>query len=202
MAAVIARFTRYVPPGKVNYFARSRLRHGASDRLGGMKYIFVLLITLCCIPLTANATPGEVPVGGMLPDVSMQGLSGESAMLSSYRGKPLIINVWASYCPPCLAEMGSIERLQQRHGEHFNVIGISIDDYRDRARGFLQKAGTTFPHYIDHALKLENMLGANSIPLTVLVDGEGRVLHKVHGARQWDSPAIIEAINRTFEIQQ
>ena len=77
--------------------------------------------------------------------------------------------------------MGSLERLWQRYGTQFNVIGISIDDYPNRAEVFLDKAKTTFPHYIDHRLTLENMLGANSIPLTVLIDAQGRVLHKVHG---------------------
>ena len=183
----------------INY---PRLLHGASDKLGSMKYILALFISLFCIPLMVNATPGEVPIGDILRDVPMQGLSGNSVMLSDYRGKPLIINVWASYCPPCLAEMGSLERLQQRYSKHFNVIGISIDDYPDRAKAFLRKANTTFLHYIDHELKLENMFGANTIPLTLLIDEQGRVLQKVRGAREWDSPHIIEGISKTFKIKK
>ena len=166
-----------------------------------MNYILALFISLSCIPLMVNATPGEVPVGGILRDLPMQGLSGDSLMLSDYRGKPLIINVWASYCSPCLAEMGSLERLKQRFGKDVNVIGISIDDYPERARAFLHQANTTFLHYIDHQLKLENMLGANTIPLTLLIDEEGRVLHKVRGAREWDSPNVIEAISEAFKIK-
>jgi len=175
----------------------ARLSHDA----GSMACIFALFISLACISLTANATPGEVRIGEILPDGPMQGLTGYSLMLSDYRGKPLIINVWASYCSPCLAEMGSLERLQKRYSKDFNLIGISIDDYPDRAKVFLRKAKTTFPHYIDHELKLENMLGANSIPLTVLIDAQGRVLHKVRGAREWDSPDIIEAIGKIFKIK-
>ncbi len=166
-----------------------------------MKYLLAILISLSCIPFSVGATPGEVPIGGILRNMPMQGLTGDSLMLSDYRGKPLIINVWASYCPPCLSEMGSLERLQQRYSEHVNVIGISIDDYPERAHVFLDKANTTFLHYIDHHLQLENMLGANSIPLTLLIDAQSRVLYKVRGARQWDSPEIIEAIGKTFEIK-
>jgi thiol-disulfide isomerase/thioredoxin len=166
-----------------------------------MAYIFSLIISLSSISFTANATPGEVKIGDILRDEPMQGLTGYSLMLSEYRGKPLIINVWASYCPPCLSEMGSLERLQKRYGKDLNLIGISIDDYSSRAKVFLSKANTTFPHYIDHKLKLENMLGANSIPLTLLIDAQGRVLHKVRGAREWDSPNIIDAIGKMFNIK-
>ena len=167
-----------------------------------MKYAFwLLLIMLSGFPSPGGATPGEVPIGANLPDARMLGLTGSSAMLSKYRGKPLIINVWASYCQPCLAEMGSLESLWRRYGGRFNVIGISVDDYPDRARRFLAQARTTFPHYIDYKLTLENMLGANTIPLTLLVDAQGRVLLKVHGAQQWDSPDIIKVIGKTYNIR-
>jgi thiol-disulfide isomerase/thioredoxin len=166
-----------------------------------MKYFFALLIGLSGIPSLVSATPGEVPVGGIVRNTPMQGLTGYSLLLSEYRGKPLIINVWASYCPPCLAEMGSLERLWQRYGDQLNVIGISIDDYPDRAKAFLAKAKTTFPHYIDHKLNLENMLGANSIPLTLLIDAQGRVLQKIRGAREWDSPDSVKVIGQTYKIK-
>jgi thiol-disulfide isomerase/thioredoxin len=167
-----------------------------------MRYLLtLLLIVLVGVPASGGATPGEVPIGDSLRETPMQGLTGESVLLSDYLGKPLIINVWASYCTPCLAEMGSLERLWQRYGNRFNVIGISIDDYPERARLFLARANTTFPHYIDHKLTLENMLGANKIPLTLLIDADGRVLQKVRGAQQWDSPDAIKAIGDTYHIE-
>ena len=166
-----------------------------------MKIILILLISIIYAPLLLAATPqSEVPVTGTLRNEFMQGLTGPPIMLSSFLGKPLLINVWASYCGPCLAEMRSIEALHQRYNTHFNVIGVSIDDYPIRANAFLEKADTTFMHYIDHKLILETMFGAQSIPLTLLVDAQGRILAKVNGAREWDSPEIIQAIGETFEI--
>ena len=147
------------------------------------------------------ATPGEVPVGGTLREAPLQGLSGPSRMLSDYRGKPLIINVWASWCGPCRAEMGSLDRLaRQNGGKSFAVIGISTDDYPDAAKAFLKKAGTGFPHYIDSRLFMENMLGADHIPLTLLVDGQGRVLAKHYGAKAWDSPEAVKLIGKAFGL--
>ena len=166
-----------------------------------MKYILTLMMILfVALPASVDAAAGAVPVGGVLPNAPMRGLTGKSEFLSEYLGKPLIINVWASYCGPCLEEMASLERLWKQHGDHFNVIGISIDDYRNRAEGFLARARTTFPHYIDHQLMLEKILGAKTIPLTLLIDAEGRVLQKVSGAQEWDSPQIVRTIARTYEI--
>jgi thiol-disulfide isomerase/thioredoxin len=167
-----------------------------------MKYLLAFLfIILAAIPSLGGATPGEVSIGGNLRDAPMQGLTGNSVLLSEYQGKPLIINVWASYCVPCLAEMGSLERLWKRYGNRINVIGISIDDYPERAKRFLAKAETSFPHYIDYRLSLENMLGANTIPLTLLVDEQGRVLLKIRGAQEWDDPDVIKVIGKTYNIK-
>lgn len=170
-------------------------------KIGSMKLLFALLIILLAgLSSPVDASSDEVAVGSQLRNMPMHGLTGRSGFLSGYFGKPLIINVWASYCSPCLAEMGSLERLWRRHGDRFNVIGVSIDDYRERANDFLARADTTFPHYIDQRLMLESMLGAKTIPLTILVDAEGRVLKKIRGAQEWDSPEIIESIARTYGI--
>lgn len=164
--------------------------------------ILVLFIVVEAASSAFAKTPGEVEVGGILREAQLQGLSGSSRRLSEFRGKPLIINVWASWCGPCREEMGSLERLYRRDGgKHFNVIGISTDDYRDRALMFLRQADTSFSHFIDSKLFMENMLGADRIPLTLLVDADGRVLAKVYGFRQWDSPETVEAIRKTFRIK-
>jgi thiol-disulfide isomerase/thioredoxin len=146
-------------------------------------------------------TPGEVQIGGTLREAPMQGLNGPSRKLSEYRGRPLIINVWASWCGPCRDEMASLERLSRRSiGKNFVVIGISTDDYPDLAKAYLRKSGTTFSHFIDSRLLLENMLGADRIPLTVLIDANGRVLDKFYGAKEWDSAEALDVIGKAFRI--
>jgi len=143
-------------------------------------------------------TPGEVEVGNVLRQATLRGLNGPDRKLSDFRGKPLIINVWASWCPPCIAEMGSLERLAWSDlGQQFTVIGISIDDYPEAAKGLLRKSSATLNHYIDHKLELENMLGADHLPLTLLVDAKGRVLSKTVGGREWDS-APMQAMIRSM----
>jgi thiol-disulfide isomerase/thioredoxin len=144
-------------------------------------------------------TPAPVAVGRPLPDVVMAGLNGPPRSLSSYRGHPLIVNVWASWCGPCRAEAASLERLAwSEAGSRYVVIGVSTDDDRDAALKWLRHSNATVSHYIDSRLTLEHMLGASSIPLTVLVDEGGRVVARFYGARQWDSVESIRVIERAF----
>ena len=173
-------------------------------RLWPMNRIYSLLL-VCLLGSTTLAlakTQGEVEIGSTLRESTMQGLSGPSKKLSEFRGKPLIINVWASWCGPCRQEMGSLERLAKRRGAHqFAMIGISTDDYRDKALGFLSTYKTSFSHFIDSQLVLENMLGADRLPLTLLVDAKGKVLAKYYGAAEWDSLEKVKAIENAFRIK-
>jgi thiol-disulfide isomerase/thioredoxin len=168
-----------------------------------MKSVFhaALLCLACALPAPVAAkTPGEVEVGAVLREATMQGLNGPARKLSEFRGRPLIINVWASWCGPCRLEMGSLERLAWRDDAgQFAVIGISTDDYPEAAKAFLKKTNATFNHYIDSKLLLENMLGADRLPLTILVDAQGKVLHKVYGARDWDSPESVALVRKLFK---
>lgn len=165
-----------------------------------MRVIFLILFLSSA---TAYAgTPGEVEVGGYLREAKLQGLFGGTKNFSNFKGKPLIINVWASWCGPCRAEMGSLQRLARKYnGKQFNVIGISTDDDHAAAAVFIKQSKVTFDNFIDSNVYLENMLGANTIPLTILVDAQGKVLEKVRGSYEWDSPEIINTIGETFHIK-
>jgi thiol-disulfide isomerase/thioredoxin len=152
--------------------------------------------------MTAAQAPAPVvAVGHVLPDMVMAGLNGPHKQLSSYRGRPLIINVWASWCGPCRAEAASLERLAwSEAGRRYTVIGISTDDDRNAALQWLRHSNATISHYIDSGphWTLEHMLGASTIPVTVLVDAEGRVVARVRGARDWESAESILLIKRAF----
>ncbi len=98
--------------------------------------------------------------------------------------------------------MASLEQLSSRfNGKQFNIIGISTDDNASAAAVAIKQSKLTFANYLDHDVMLENMLGASSIPLTILVDAYGRVLLKVRGSREWDSPESLRLIEQTFHIK-
>jgi len=167
-----------------------------------MHLILRLLFLASALSTTLYAaTPGEIEIGGQLRKATLQGINNESNTFSDFRGKPLIINFWASWCGPCRSEMGSLERLAQRYdGNEFNLIGISIDDDGHAAAAFVDQFKITFRNFLDSNVFLENMLGANTIPMTILVDPGGRVLMKVRGLREWDSPKVVAAIAQVFKI--
>jgi thiol-disulfide isomerase/thioredoxin len=160
------------------------------------------VIFLCLVganPVAMADSAQQVAVGAPLREALLTGLNGPSRLLSTYRGKPLLINVWASWCGPCKQEMASLERLAWRDGEqYFAIIGISTDDDADQAKGMLKNANATISHFIDTGLQMENMLGASRLPLTVLVDADGRILEKVYGARQWDGADALRLIDDAF----
>jgi len=163
------------------------------------------VLALCVLGTAAEAAgkiPGELQIGDSLREATLQGLNGSPRKLSEFRGKPLIINMWASWCGPCRAEMASLERLAWLDpAGHFTVIGISTDDYPEQAMTLLRKSNATISQFIDSKLQMENMLGANRLPLTVLVDADGRVLEKIYGAQAWDSPESLRLIGKMFRIQ-
>lgn len=169
-----------------------------------MKAVFFALLlaaTAAAVPPASARTPGEVEVGQVLRQAPMQGILGPSRLLSDFRGKPLIINVWASWCGPCQAEMPSLQRLAKRAGQRVQVIGISTDDYHDRAESFVRTFNIGFPNFIDSKLRLEHMLGADRLPLTLLVDAQGKVVAKHFGAREWDSPEALAYVAKHLRIK-
>lgn len=152
-------------------------------------------------PAAPLAAPALVPVGQPVPDFRMAGLNGPPRSLASFKGRPLIVNVWASWCSPCRKEAASLEQLAwSEKGAPYTIIGVSTDDERANAVAWLKQSNATLNHFIDSAphWPLEKSLGASSIPLTVFVDARGRVVGRVRGARDWASPESVKLIERTF----
>ena len=143
----------------------------------------------------------EYQIGQRLPDAALQGLNGPSRHLQDFLGKPLLINVWASWCGPCKQEMASLERLAWNEiAQHINIIGISTDDYPEQAQRWVSQSHSTISHFIDERLQMERMLGASRLPLTVLVGADGRILSKIYGAREWDSPQALQLLRGQFAL--
>jgi thiol-disulfide isomerase/thioredoxin len=167
-----------------------------------LQLLAFLVLALAGPQPLARAAAGsdtKVPVGSPLRAATLQGLNAPAVPLASFRGKPVLINVLASWCEPYRAEMASLERLAWGPLAHrFTIIGISTDDDRALALAWLARSNATISHYLDHQLEMEHMLGATHIPLTVLVDAEGRVLRRIYGAREWDSAESVALIERVF----
>lgn len=161
--------------------------------------VLAAALPACGLAAAAAGAPAPLAVGDVLPAVTLRGLNGPDRLLSSYAGRRLLVNVWASWCGPCKAEAASLERYAWSDaGRHCAVIGISTDDDRRQAERWLRQSNATISHFIDQRLELERLLGAQRIPLTVLVAADGRVAGRIEGAREWDDAATRRLVDTLF----
>jgi peroxiredoxin len=109
-------------------------------------------------------------------DFRLTDLNGKSWTLQDLRGKVVLLNFWATWCPPCRKEMPDLETLYRRfESQGFVILGISDDD-PDKVRGFVQKQGTTYPVLLDPGSKVNQLLHINGIPKTFVYDRDGKIV--------------------------
>jgi thiol-disulfide isomerase/thioredoxin len=127
------------------------------------------------------------------PAISLADTNGHSVELSELRGKLVLVNLWATWCEPCLREMPSLERLQSRLGERIAVLAVSEDRGGNKTvEPFIAKLGLkSVKIYIDPKSEVGHAFGARGLPTSFLIDREGKVLGRVEGAAEWDSPKIL-----------
>ena len=116
--------------------------------------------------------------------------------LSDLRGKVVVLNFWASWCPPCLEETQSLNTLQQQITAQGGVVlGVSVDDDKDAYQKFLVDNHVVFPTYRDVTKKSAADYGTSMYPETYLIDRDGRLARKIVGPQNWQSPEIMSSID-------
>jgi thiol-disulfide isomerase/thioredoxin len=152
--------------------------------------------------VTESVRLGEfIPVTPPLPApaISFADLSGNTVSLSEFAGKIILVNLWATWCEPCLREMPSLERMQSRLGDGITVLAISEDRGGSKiVEPFIGKLGLkSIKTYLDPKSGVERAFEVQGLPTSFLIDREGRVLGRVEGAAEWDSPKLLETL-RSF----
>lgn len=145
--------------------------------------------------------PGGAQVGKRAPDyrVLRVGTTDTVGLRSAYRGHVTLINIWATWCAPCRAEMPAIERVWQSYRDRgFRVAAVSIDEGSDSTvRAFAGELGLTFDIYHDRSGGIQEAYELLGVPESFLIDADGVISYLVLGERKWDSPemrARIEAL--------
>lgn len=125
-------------------------------------------------------TQSALQPGREFPDFSVTDVAGKPLSVSQYRGKVVLIDFWATWCPPCVAEMPHvIAAYQKYHEKGFEVIGISLDRQKDALLKYIEKNKMTWPQYYDGdkpEASLADKYGIESIPTTYLVDKDGKIV--------------------------
>jgi len=135
-------------------------------------------------------------VGNPANDFSFE-LNGKPAHLSDLRGKVVVLNFWATWCPPCVEEMPALSRLhQQIIASGGLVLGISVDDDEAKFQKFLQDHQIAFPNYRDASKNIPASYGSFMFPETYIIDRDGKIARKIIGPQVWDSPEMIAYLKR------
>jgi len=112
--------------------------------------------------------------------------------LSDLRGQVVLVDFWASWCPPCVDEAPSLNALQaQIASRGGTVLGVSIDEDETAYQNFLQMYHVSFPTFRDPSKKIETDYGTSMIPETYVIDRNGKIDRKVVGAQDWTSPTMM-----------
>lgn len=128
--------------------------------------------------------------------------AGREMDLSAFRGRVVLVNLWATWCAPCRAEMPGIDRLQgEMGGPDFAVVAISQDRAgADKAQAFLDELGLkNLKLYIDDTMRSARQFGATGLPVTFLLDRQGREVGRLIGPAEWDSPEAIRLIRHFID---
>lgn len=134
-----------------------------------------------------------------IPELTLTGLDGTRTSLRAFRGKLLVLNVWATWCPPCRREMPSLERLSKNvDGSRIVVAGISVDSDANAVLEFLRQNGVTFRNFRDTPGDIANALGVQVYPETILIAPDGKIVHRIMGERDWSSPAMLRVLEDAF----
>ena len=137
-------------------------------------------------------------VGQHLADFTLPDMSGAPVQLAGLRGKVVFINVWTTWCPPCIEEMPTIQRLhEQLNPKGLVVLAINMDALgRQTVEPFLAKRHLTFPILLDPESRTERLYGTAGIPESFIVDKAGLLVEKIVGPRDWAHPEVIALFER------
>jgi thiol-disulfide isomerase/thioredoxin len=143
-----------------------------------MKKLIVLLIALSLLLCACGAdSDAPNPNEGLSPayDFTMQDMSGNNVKLSSFLDKPVVLNFWASWCPPCRGEMPDFEEAYNKYKDEVNFVMVSVDDTIGDASNFINSSGYTFPAYYDVNGEGGYLYGVSSIPRTYFINTDGYI---------------------------
>lgn len=151
-------------------------------------FLSFTLLLFVCLPVKADS---------LFDGLALVDVDEQPASLESYQGKVVLLNFWATWCPPCIKEMPSMQRLRDHFQDQaFEVVAVNVGESPTTVSSFLLELDTelTFPILLDQEARSFGQLGLRGLPMTLLLDQNGNVLEKILGGRDWDSPNSLQVI--------
>jgi thiol-disulfide isomerase/thioredoxin len=149
------------------------------------------------VPFTRATAPKPAP------QLQFEDASGRARSLADFRGKVVLLNIWATWCAPCREEMPALDQLQAKlGGPAFEVVAVSVDQQGPEiARRFFADVGIkSLAFYIDRNAKAAFQIDVPGLPATLLIDAEGREIGRHLGAAKWDSEEVVQSLRRRARV--
>lgn len=149
-------------------------------------------------------------VGSRAPEYRAYSLEGDTVALSSFTGDVVVLNIWATWCRPCVIEMPALQRLHEELADDgLRVVAVSVDapigvigafgEAGGDVRRFVEEHGLTFTVLHDPSGSIESRYQVNGLPTTYIIDRDGRIRRKLLGAREWDEGPLADEIRTMVE---
>ncbi len=172
-------------------------------------YLVMLLVVVLPINICAaeqQADPSDYKLKRLArpmpaPDFTLEDMDGKKHSLTEYRGKVVLINFWASWCPPCIREMPSMEQLYQNlKDQPFVLLAINQWEDEERVFEFMGQLQTipTFPILFDPQSKVSAAFEVQGLPSSFIIDTNGRIVFRAKGGRDFNHPQIVRTIRSLF----
>lgn len=156
--------------------------------------LLIVLFLISSPSFAVEALPAVSPVVAA-PEIGLIDLDGKKWSLSDLKGHPVIINFWATWCPPCIEEMPSIERAWNIvKDEGIQIMAISYGEDQDLVEAFKARYPMSFPVIADTTGNVVRQWPVQGLPTTVVLNSAGEIVYKVVGTREWDDIEILDKI--------
>lgn len=149
------------------------------------------------LALAALAAAGELKSVAPSPaqELVLKDVDGREHALGQYKGKVVVVNFWATWCPPCVAEMPSLQRLQDRMGrDGLVVLAVSIGDSEEKIRDFLARVPVKFTILRDRDMGVARMWKARGVPTTYVLDAEHNIRYTAVGELDWSAQSVVDTL--------
>jgi peroxiredoxin len=154
-----------------------------------------LLLAILSLPTLAAQTLTPLEDRPNAPELELPDLDGHVHRLADYRGKVVIVNFWATWCPPCRAEMPSMQRAWEAlKDQGIVLLAVNVGEDEDQVFTFTNDYPVEFPLLLDQDASTTGKWPVRGLPSTYVVDPEGRLVYRAIGGREWDDPKLLAPI--------
>lgn len=173
-------------------------RHKGFFHPGLRSGLFLSFLIVLCVVSFGFSRPARAV--SKAPDFSLKSVNGKTYRLSAYRGKPVLLNFWATWCPDCRAELPSLVAMAGRFEGKLQVISVSIDSSEGRLKEYLKAHPLPFPVLSDPKREVAfDQYAVFGIPATFFIDKNGNLVKRVFGSKDWTSPRMAGKIEKLIK---